>query len=130
MPDGAPLVIHLLGNKSTRMIQTQFDFSGRENRDNGMQKAIESTEAKHPDWSERAFQLFNHYLSMLPKKQTFLMEDFREYAEGRLPAPRSNRVFGPIAMKAARLGIIERVGYTQVKNPNANMANASVWRKR
>jgi hypothetical protein len=111
-------------------IQTSLDFTGRQNRDAGMKKAIQSAEQVCEGWSEKAFQLFKWYLSSLPEGKRFLIEDFREEVKDKIPAPRSSRAYGSIAMRAVKLGLIERVGYTQVKNPKARMANASVWVKR
>lgn len=110
--------------------QTSLDFSGRQNRDIGMKKAIQSAEQICDGWSEKAFELFKMFLASIPRRKRFLIEDFREAVKDMIPAPRSSRAFGPIAMRAAKAGLIERVGYTQVKNPNANCANASVWVKR
>ena len=111
-------------------LQTSLDFTGRQNRDAGMKKAIQSAEQICEGWSEKAFQLFKWYLSSIPRGKRFLIEDFREAIKDKIPAPRSSRAFGPIAMRAVKAGLIERVGYRQVKNPNANCANASVWVKR
>jgi hypothetical protein len=58
----------------------------------------------------------------------FQAEDFRDSITGLIEEPPSKRAFGHIILKAAREGLITRVGYAPVKNVTAHRAFASVWK--
>lgn len=105
--------------------QTEL-FTGKQRRDAGIKKAEDHAGGA---WNIMADAAFDWFIS---KRQTdFMTEDFRLIANHLfgLPNPPSLRAFGGVILRAARAGKIVRVGYGQVKNPKANSANASVWRK-
>lgn len=112
------------------MIQTELIFDGRQLRDKGIETAETTAEKLDPGFNERAFEMFKDWLSGWPKGYRFMMEEFRESAHFRgLVAPASKRVFGGLALKAKRSGLIIHAGYGQVRNKMAHCANASQWEK-
>lgn len=107
--------------------QHQIDF-GRVNRDKGIKKSADSAGI---GWCERAFRFLKWYIHTGDLKKHFIIEDVRSLAKSTvfLEDPLSLRSWGSVTQRAVREGLIKRVGYTQVRNPRANMATASVWRK-
>src|SRR5687768_11496245 len=110
--------------------QVQIEFS-RASRDSGMKQAADHADYVSKDWCERAYRYLKLYINSGNLKKKFKIEDVRELAKSAvfLEDPPSLRAWGAVTMRAAREGMIKRVGYTQVKNPNANRANVSVWQK-
>lgn len=111
------------------MSQTEIDFTGEELRDAGIAQAIESADWKEPEWSEKAYKTLIAYLSN--QHGEFMTEQFRNWAKifKRLSDPPSARAYGGIMRKAAKAGLIKKIGYDQVTNPTAHCANAAVWHK-
>jgi hypothetical protein len=105
------------------MIQTQIQF-GKQLKERGMQKAVDHANQVHTDWSEKAFEFLK---SFIIEHKKFLAEDVRYYSAGKVPEPPSQRAWGSVIVRAAKAGLIRRVGYEQVKNVKAHRANASVW---
>lgn len=100
-------------------------------RDAGMKKVLKSANESDPKWAEKALKVFRNYVNLLPEGQEFLTEDVRNYAETNslLPAPPSNKSWGPLTMILAKEGFIRKLGFRSVKNPKAHMAPVSVWVK-
>jgi hypothetical protein len=99
--------------------------TGAQNRDEGIKKAVDHAENNTPGWSITAYQFA---LSWLSNRSTpFLGEDIRNASLGFVPDPPSKRAWGGILKSLAKNKMIVRIGYGQVKNPNANCANASLW---
>lgn len=99
-------------------------FSAEQLRDAGIKAAEDNANRQYPEWSEKAF---NFLVSFSSRVKTFMIEDVREASKGFVPEPPNNRVWGGITVRAKKEGIIKRIGYGQVKNANAHMANAAVW---
>lgn len=108
--------------------QTSLDF-GRQRRDDGMNRAVTHANKIHSDWSDKAYAYLIQFVASRKPGETFLTEDIREDAGTVVPEPPSLRSWGAITMRAAREGLIVKVGHRAVKNKNANMAYASVWRR-
>jgi hypothetical protein len=106
--------------------QLNIDYS-RIARDKGIEKAEKSANELHENWSERAYWFFKYFVTHSEKP--FKIEEFREWVAEMLPAPRSLRAFGGIAMRAAKEGLIKRVGFAQVDNVKAHRANCALWMK-
>lgn len=98
-------------------------------RDRGIERAENHANQVHESWSDKAYALLKEFIRIQPKT-SFLAEDFRMSVTDLLPAPPHNRAYGGIFMRAAKAGLIERLGYAPVKNWKAHRANASVWRAR
>lgn len=101
--------------------------SGKELKEIGMQKAIDSANAKHTDWSNNAYDFLLNYLDTVSCE--FLCEDFRLASVGFVSDPPSKRAFGSIMIRAAKNGLIRKVGYGTVHNPTAHSCFASKWEK-
>lgn len=98
-----------------------------EARDRGIEQAVRHADAVHTNWSEQAFSQFKVFL--IAQRGEFMSEDFREFASGMLPEPPSKRAFGHVMLRAAKAGLIKKVGHSPVKNIKAHRAFASVWTK-
>lgn len=98
--------------------------TGELNKIKGMKQSIDHANEKHENWSDEAYGFLLAFIKTTPR---FMTEQVREASVDVIPQPPSNRAWGPIIMKASKQGIIYRSGYSQVKNPKAHKANASVW---
>jgi hypothetical protein len=100
---------------------------GAELRDEGMKKAETSANEKTENWSERAMLLLRKFTQ---SNKSFMAEDIRLFAiENGLPKPPSERAWGAVIKRAAKSGIIKKVGHQAVSNPRAHKAFASVWER-
>lgn len=107
--------------------QAQIDFS-RARRDEGITRAVNHANQVERGWEDMAYEFFvNVFLKH--QRGPFMCEDYRASCKGVVPDPPSLRAFGGIITKAKRRGLIKRIGIRPVKNPKAQMANATVWHK-
>jgi hypothetical protein len=118
------------------MKQPEFIFpvmelaeEGQRLRDEGMQKAVDHANAVSPEWSKRAVNVFQTYVSLLRSGATFKTEDVRVWANlnNRIDTPPHARAWGGIAARASKLGIIKKIGYTQTVNPKSHSATCALW---
>ena len=111
--------------------QRELDFTtpvmrtGEELRDKGMQRAHDHAEDVHESWGDKAYQFLLDHTT----EGEFMTEDIRKASEGIIPEPPSLRAWGGIVRRAAKNGIIKRVGYRSVSNNKAHCTPASVWVK-
>jgi len=108
------------------MEQLELDnFKSEQNKQVGINKAIDSAELKQLSWKDEALK----YLRQYPDK-SFMAEDVRVWAHRHgLIKPPSARAWGGIIQRAARLKIIRQTGFGFVNNPNAHRTPAAVWEK-
>jgi hypothetical protein len=106
--------------------QTQIDF-GRVNRDKGIQKAEKSANDLYSNWSDHAYELLKWFVQRT--HEPFQAEDFRADVKGLLPEPPTNRAFGGAFQRAAKAGLIKKVGHAAVNNATAHKCFAAVWQK-
>ena len=99
--------------------------NGAELRDKGIKKALDSANNTHDKWSEKAYDFLLKYIKY---QNQFMTEDVRVASEKAIPKPPSNRAWGSVILKAAKSGLIHRVGFANVKNAKAHKTPASVWR--
>lgn len=92
-----------------------------------MNKAKDHANKVEKDWADKAYIKLKEYLIITNGNQ-FMCEDVREYASKSISEPPSKRAWGAIIVKAKKEGIIEHCGFSQVSNPTAHRANASLWR--
>lgn len=93
------------------MEQTQIDYKARAERDAGMAQATGHANDATPFWSELAYIALEHYVYMAVKPH-FTSYDFIEvYKTMNRDMPPTNKAFGSIFTKAARNGLIRKVGY-------------------
>ncbi len=102
--------------------------TGKDTRDAGIKKAVEHADEAVPGWSEKGYQLLLVFLSK--HNGPFMAEEVRSYAALiDFPLPPHARAWGGVIARAAKAGIITRVGYSKVKNVKAHCANAAVWKQ-
>lgn len=107
------------------MYQSSLDFEAAEKaRDYGIHKAVNHANAVSNNWSESAYKLL---MDFIKEKRVFKCEDFRMWCNDKIEQPPSLRAFGGIIMKAAKAGLINKVGIEAVSNVKAHMANAGIW---
>lgn len=95
-------------------------------RDDGIARASEHADNVVPTWSMVA----RGYMELFARRGTdFMAEDVRAYAESRgFALPPDRRAWGSIFQRAAKKGIIRRVGYAPNKDPGSHCSPKSVWR--
>ncbi len=104
--------------------QTEL-FPGEYYRDAGIKKAIDHAEETEFKWSVQAFGFL---LIFIKSNDTFMCEDVRLKANSIVPWPPSQRAWGGIIRRAAKAGLIKRIGFQNVKNVKAHCTPASVWK--
>lgn len=93
----------------------------------GMYNSVANADNRIEAWSDRAYFILMEFISR--QTDVFMGEDVREYAGKRgLPEPPSKRAWGAVMARAKKEGLIVFSGYSQVSNPKAHRANASLWR--
>jgi hypothetical protein len=105
------------------MNQIELSF---EARDKGIKRAVDHANLLQENWSDQVYQCFVGFI--LASQAPFQMEDFRETLQGFVADPPSKRAFGHIVLRAAKEGLITRVGYAPVKNVTAHRCFSSVWK--
>lgn len=107
----------------------QHLFTGQELKQGGIQVALDNANMHHEGWADDAHAALVQFLTW--HKTPFLCETFRVYAEEEcgLPSPPHARAYGGVMLRAKHEGLITHAGITQVKNPKAHCANASLWQK-
>lgn len=96
-------------------------------KEEGMNKSRDNADRRIVNWSISAYNLLKVFVNK--RVGTFKAEDIRKFATTMgLEEPPSNRAWGSLIIKARNEDLIEMVGYSQVDNPKAHRANASVWR--
>lgn len=100
--------------------------AGAKLRDAGMQRAIDHADRVHGGtWAENAYSLLLSYAS---GRSEFLAEDYRAAAiAAGLPTPPDLRAFGAVMVRAARSGVIRRIGFGTVKNKRAHRSICTIW---
>jgi len=107
-------------------MQHQLDlFTGQELRDAGIKQSMETAEKHQENWTHFAYQFLLNYTKA---NKEFMAEDVRNASEGIVQSPPSKRAWGGIFVKAVKSGLIERIGFRNVKNANAHCTPASLWK--
>ena len=101
-----------------------MQVNGEQLKINGIDQAVNHANQKSENWSESAFNFLSKFIKT---KRIFMTEDVRMASKDIIPEPPSNRAWGGIIIRAKKAGLIRHNGYSQVKNPKAHQANASVW---
>lgn len=104
--------------------------AGEALRDAGIAQAVDHANQECPSWSEKAYIALKEFLRRTPQR-SFMTEEVRCWAhqEYGLPRPPHSRAWGGIMARAAKHGLIRKIGITQVRNKTAHCANAAVWTK-
>lgn len=88
--------------------------------------------AKHADWVEASWQAKAHGLLMrfLGGSGSFQCQHVINYAKHHdFPAPPDDRAWGMVMLRAARQGIIYKVGYEPSISLRQHGRPCAVWRK-
>lgn len=102
----------------------------RQERDKGIQQAVDHANAVNKEWFEKAYKMFKEWLSGWPSGHEFMIEDFRLSAEIRgLKKPPSARAYGAIAVKAKKENLIVSYETAKTRGKSAHRANANKWIK-
>ena len=112
------------------MSETQDLFPlplGQALRDEGMQRALDHAEAEEPSWGTKAFTLLQQFV-VESDTETFLTEDVRWWAHGKIDPPPDARAWGAILTKAARANLIQSYGYAKVADPARHRGVATLWK--
>ena len=99
-------------------------FEGMQLRDLGIKQSESHANEVEQNWSEKAYSFLVNFCR---SHRVFMAEDIRDSSIGIVPEPPSQRAWGAIFVKAAKSGLIKRVGYGQVKNPKAHCTPAAIW---
>lgn len=108
--------------------QPPLPFTGDQLKEIGMGMAEDNANRTNGGWSDMAYEFMVRFIKARPGE--FMGEDVRNASIGHVPEPPSNRAWGSIMLRAARAGLIERVGFRSVANPKAHSAPCGVWRKK
>ena len=91
----------------------------------GMEAAIAHAESVQEGWKEAAY----YFILVFPNKE-FRNEEIRKFAYAKgLPQPPAERAWGGVIVRAARAGMIEKIGIEHSQNPEAHQAMVGKWRK-
>jgi hypothetical protein len=108
------------------MVQTNLDFkAARERRDTGMQRAADHANRVEPEWSDKAYRLAVKMFEI--RDASFLAEDVVRSLAGVIPDPPDKRAWGHIFQRAARNGVIEKIGYAPAAT--SNCSPKVLWRR-
>lgn len=115
--------------RTSNTYQSEFNFTGQELRDAGIDLATDHAESKSKDWKNITWELFKEFLKTID--EPFMMESFRSFLAMKedYEFPPVNMAFGFIPLKAAKEGLIKKVGYGKVTNVKAHATPASVWQR-
>lgn len=105
-------------------------FTGTELRDRGIEKAVDHANQEVENWSEEAYRFLKNFIeaSKQSRVYTFMTEQARkESAYFNIKEPPSCRAWGGIVLRAAKEGLIRKVGFGKVTNPKAHCTPATVW---
>lgn len=98
-------------------------------RDRGIERAIVHAEDVKPGWGERSYTELAAFLAQHEPSRTFMGEDVRFFADERgLDQPPHLRSWGAVLTRAARAGLIVKVGCGNVSDASSHRGAASVWR--
>lgn len=106
------------------MTQLAIDFS-RAERNEAMQRAVDAADGRVPKWSDVALEYVRLY-AIQHRGERFIGRDVTQAAKAYgLEAPTNDKAWGAVLMRAAREGVIVRVGYAQ--DPNRHLSPVPQW---
>lgn len=87
-------------------------------RDEAIERVVTKADTIDPGWSDRAYAALSIYCAK--SREPFIAEDVRAWAEGLglISAPHDARAWGAVIQKAARKGMLAKVGYAPAKSSN------------
>ena len=99
-------------------------LSGEDLRDEGIEQALNHANETAERWSEIAYDFLKRYMLDNP---VFMAENVREAAANIVPEPPSKRAWGGVLVRAAKEGLIIKMGFRNVKNARAHCTPATLW---
>lgn len=102
---------------------------GEKLRDRGMKRALDHAEDVHDCWGQKAYNLLVCWLRNKGSGRQFKAEDFRIHCEltDAIDRPPSDRAYGAVVIRAAKAGLIKKIGYATVVNPKAHRTPCTLW---
>ena len=97
---------------------------GKRLRDLGIEQSLATAESTHDSWADKAY---NYLLDYMLDNKEFMTEDVRIASMSSIPIPTNTRAWGGIVVRARRNNLIQRKGYSAVKNPKAHRTPATLW---
>ncbi len=98
---------------------------GRRLRDEGMKRAADHADRVSAEWGQRALDFLRGWVV---GRTSFTSTDVRIAATAAgVPAPTHERAWGPVFMRASRLGLITPAGYVPHPDPRAHATPARLW---
>lgn len=85
----------------------------KQRRESGMRRAVEHADAVHENWCEKAMQQLRVFVAQR-QGAPFLIEDFRLWAQFRVPTPPAGGAWGPVVMRAAKSGWVRKSTETRM----------------
>lgn len=108
-------------------------MNGAQLRDEGMAKAAAHADRLHEAWQERAMGFLKEFSIRCwasASQHNFTAEDVYDYAERYgLPRPPDRRAWGAVMTKAAKQGIIRKVGYGVSARPECHNRPVTMWER-
>ncbi|TAM22380.1 MAG: hypothetical protein EPN60_16945 [Nevskiaceae bacterium] len=100
--------------------QLPLDFAtARRRRDSGIARAADHADAETPGWTDIAFEFLEACAKV--RAAPFLAEDVIEMAKAaHLPEPPDGRAWGGVFQRAARRGVISKIGFAPAKTSNCS----------
>lgn len=95
-------------------------------RDAGIEEAVNHANQVENNWSEQAFEFLKTFASSAGE---FMTEDVRVAAQGIIPSPPDARAWGGVVKRAAKIGVISKVGVKCKSDKVSHCAFAGVWAK-
>lgn len=104
-------------------LSIDFNSAARAGRDAGMAAAIAHAEHLAEGWGERAYAAL---IQFARHRQSFTSYDFRQ-AVGALglDRPPTDKAYGSVFLRAARVGVIRKNGY--VPHPERHASPTPIW---
>lgn len=107
-----------------------IDDDARAARDAGIQQAAEHAEEIHPDWNELADEALRVFAaSKRASGEAFTSEDVRSsIAAAFVPQPPHLRAWGSVFKRAAKAGLIAKVGIVESRAAHCHCAHVAAWK--
>lgn len=99
-------------------------------RDAGINQAVQHAEEIHLGWTDKAVEAIRTYARCVKARgETFTAEKVRGSIIGScVPTPPHKRAWGGAFARAAREGIIVKVGVTHSEAPHCHLSYVAEWR--
>jgi hypothetical protein len=114
----------------TQTIRTESNWdrnAGKSGRDAGMARVTASADDAHTNWSATAYLVLRAFVRR--REHAFTAENVRAFAtEKGLPEANDQRAWGSIFQRAAKEGLIRKLGYRQAEGRACHMHPVTLWR--